>query len=41
VARLQHDLRTGAWHERNRDILALDEIDLGYRRLTAPPCGSR
>jgi hypothetical protein len=28
------DLRTGVWHERNRALLDLDEIDLGYRLLT-------
>jgi hypothetical protein len=36
VARLRDDLRAGAWHDRNRDILTLDEIDLGYRLLTGP-----
>lgn len=34
VAMLGEDLRTGAWHQRNRAILDLDEIDLGYRLLT-------
>jgi len=33
VAALREDLRTGAWHERNADILELDELDLGYRLL--------
>jgi SAM-dependent methyltransferase len=34
VAMLRDDLRTGVWHERNRALLDLDEIDLGYRLLT-------
>jgi SAM-dependent methyltransferase len=34
VAALREDLHTGAWHERNRALLDLDEIDLGYRLLT-------
>jgi SAM-dependent methyltransferase len=34
VAMLREDLRTGVWHERNRALLDLDEIDLGYRLLT-------
>jgi uncharacterized protein YjiS (DUF1127 family) len=34
VATLREDLRTGVWHERNRAILDLDQIDLGYRLLT-------
>jgi SAM-dependent methyltransferase len=33
VAALRRDLRSGAWHERNRDLLELDELDLGYRLL--------
>lgn len=33
VAMLEDDLRTGVWYERNREILDLDEIDLGYRLL--------
>jgi SAM-dependent methyltransferase len=35
VARLAEDLRSGAWHERNRELLGLDEIDLGYRLVVA------
>jgi hypothetical protein len=31
LARLRADLDSGAWHERHADLLALDEIDLGYR----------
>ena len=34
VAMLREDLRNGVWHERNRELLDLDEIDLGYRLLT-------
>jgi SAM-dependent methyltransferase len=34
VAALCEDLRTGAWRERNRELLELEEIDLGYRLLT-------
>ena len=29
--RLATDLASGRWHERNTDLLELDEIDLGYR----------
>jgi SAM-dependent methyltransferase len=36
VARLRADLESGAWHERNADVLARDELDLGYRLLVAP-----
>jgi SAM-dependent methyltransferase len=37
VARLGEDLASGAWHARHGDLLALDELDLGYRLLVAPP----
>ena len=33
IARLEADLRSGAWRERNAELLDLDEIDLGYRLL--------
>jgi len=33
--RLDADLRSGAWHERNRDLLDLDELDLGYRLVVS------
>ena len=33
VATLRADLESGAWRERNRDLLDLDELDLGYRLL--------
>jgi hypothetical protein len=29
------DLAFGAWQERHADLLALDEVDLGYRLLIA------
>lgn len=31
MERLAADLASGAWHERNADLLALDEVDAGYR----------
>ncbi len=33
--RLEADLRSGAWHERNRDLLDLDDYDGGYRLVVA------
>jgi SAM-dependent methyltransferase len=35
VRRLRADLRSGAWEERNADLLGLTELDLGYRLLVA------
>ena len=35
IARLRADLESGAWERRNGDLLALDELDLGYRLLVA------
>lgn len=35
IARLREDLRSGAWRARNGHLLALDELDLGYRLLVA------
>ena len=35
LARLDEDLRTGAWAERHADLLELEELDLGYRLLAA------
>ena len=35
LARLEEDLRSGAWAERHRDLLGLDELDLGYRLLVS------
>ena len=31
LARLRADLSSGRWAERNRPLLALDALDLGYR----------
>jgi hypothetical protein len=31
VARLAQDLGTGAWQERNRALLAMDQADVGLR----------
>ena len=33
LTRLEDDLRTGAWAERHADLLAHEELDLGYRLL--------
>jgi len=35
IARLRADLADGTWERRNRDILGLSEIDLGYRLIVA------
>jgi len=35
LARLEDDLRTGAWAERHGDLLERDELDLGYRLLVS------
>lgn len=35
VARLRADLHSGAWHERHRDLLGVDSLDLGYRLVVA------
>jgi len=35
LARLADDLAAGRWHERNADILELDELDLGYVLIVA------
>jgi hypothetical protein len=35
VRSLRDDLASGRWAERNRDILALDEAELGLRLLIA------
>ena len=35
IARLEADLRSGAWHERNEHLMQLSELDLGYRLLVA------
>jgi SAM-dependent methyltransferase len=35
LARLADDLASGRWHERNADLLDLDELDLGYVLIVA------
>jgi SAM-dependent methyltransferase len=35
LARLEQDLRSGAWADRHRDLLELTELDLGYRLLVS------
>jgi SAM-dependent methyltransferase len=35
LERLRGDLESGAWAERHGDLLALDELDLGYRLLVS------
>ena len=35
LGRLADDLATGAWHERHGHLLGLDELDYGYRLVTA------
>jgi len=35
VAALGADLESGAWRRRHRDLLELDELDLGYRLLVS------
>jgi SAM-dependent methyltransferase len=45
LARLRADLQSGAWAERNRDLLERDELDGGYRLMVrefaGEPSGSR
>lgn len=35
LTRLHHDIETGSWAERHADLLARDELDLGYRIVIA------
>jgi SAM-dependent methyltransferase len=35
LERLRRDLDSGAWADRHADLLALDELDLGYRLLVS------
>lgn len=35
LVRLEADLNSGDWHRRHGDLLALDELDLGYRLVIA------
>ena len=37
MVRLAADLASGAWAQRNTDILDAEELDLGYRLLATPP----
>jgi SAM-dependent methyltransferase len=37
LARLEEDLRTGAWQRRHADLLERDELDLGYRLIYCRP----
>ena len=34
--RLAADLESGTWHRRHAELLALEELDLGYRILAGP-----
>lgn len=35
LRRLGADIRSGAWEDRHRDLLDLDELDLGYRLIVS------
>jgi hypothetical protein len=35
IARLRADLDSGAWQAHHRDLLDLDELDLGYKLVVA------
>jgi len=35
LRRLENDIRDGAWEELHRDLLELDQLDLGYRLVVA------
>jgi SAM-dependent methyltransferase len=35
LRRLENDVRDGAWEEQHRDLLDLQELDLGYRLIVA------
>jgi len=35
LARLRADIESGGWARRHADLLELEELDLGYRLLTA------
>lgn len=37
LSRLEEDLKSGAWEDRNRAILLNDELDLGYRLVVGTP----
>ncbi|MBB3664306.1 SAM-dependent methyltransferase [Prauserella sediminis] len=34
IERLREDLASGRWHERHRDLLGRDELDVGFRLVT-------
>jgi SAM-dependent methyltransferase len=36
LARLEADLKSGAWHKKYADLLRRDELDVGYRLVVAP-----
>jgi hypothetical protein len=36
LARLSRDLESGDWARRNAELLALEELDAGYRLLVHP-----
>ena len=38
LARLAADLESGRWQQEYADLLDLDELDLGYRLVTATAC---
>jgi hypothetical protein len=33
LEQLAEDLQTGRWRQRNRELLSLEQLDLGYRLL--------
>ena len=35
LRRLAEDIESGAWEDRHRNLLDLDELDLGYRLIVA------
>jgi hypothetical protein len=37
LVRLAADLASGRWHDEHAELLDLDELDLGYRLVTAAP----
>lgn len=37
IEMLRRDLASGAWHERHRDLLGLDELHLGYYVVIGAP----
>ena len=41
VAMLRDDLASGRWAERNRDLLRLEELDLGYRIVCCEVAGKQ